>query len=87
MARALPRDRLKANITPVATFAHHRASLSLSSLSLSSLSRSNGPFTFHDPSPSIATKFRSVFLSNFDSLVTGVELTILDYYSYRMAQQ
>lgn len=82
MARALPRDRLKANITPVATFAHHRASLSLSL----SLSLSNGPFTFHDPSPSIATKFRSVFLSSFDSLVTGVELTILDY-SYRMAQQ
>lgn len=82
MARALPRDRLKANITPVATFAHHRASLSLSF----SLSLSNGPFTFHDPSPSIATKFRSVFLSSFDSLVTGVELTILDY-SYRMAQQ
>lgn len=45
MARALPRDRLKANITPVATFAHHRASLSLSPLSLDQTAHSL--FTIH----------------------------------------
>lgn len=46
MARALPRDRLKANITPVATFAHHRASLSLS-LSLFLYQTAHSLFTIH----------------------------------------
>lgn len=88
MARALPPDRLKANITPVATFAHHRASFSLSlSLFLSPLSLDQAPhslFTIHHLV--LGPSFDQFSSPSFDSLVTGVELTILDY-SYRMAQQ